>query len=126
MSKQKRDLIIRIALFTILGFLLLALVWDRLAKGGSDAAFAKVEELINQQHLNTEAQGMIHPEDVHAAIGSPSTKEDHGHYLLETFSWRRGNPFSTYFVNVIYTKRQGQWQLYIAFLNEVPVEDDLP
>ena len=82
--------------------------------------------LIDQQHINTEAQGMMNPSDVHAAIGSPSSSVDHDYYLLETFSWRRGNLFSTYYVMVVYTKRQDEWHLHNAFLNQSPPEDRLP
>ena len=126
MSKQT-VLIIRIALFGVLGLLLLALVWDRfLAKPGSEAAFTKVKELIDQQHLNTKEKGMMKPADVQAAIGTPSKTDDQGYYMMETYSWRRGNLFSSYYINVVYTKRQDEWHLHNVFQNQVPAEDRLP
>jgi hypothetical protein len=92
--------------------------WDYLvARPGYEQALEKVEPLLpvsdrgadDGQNPAPAAQKTATQEDVHAALNlAPAVTETAGSYLVERYSWRRGLPWLTYDLWIIYDDDAGR------------------
>lgn len=98
-------------LLVLCGILVVGLVaagWDYLvARPAYESTLKKVDELLP---LGPDGKATGKPrseqatqDEVHAAIGvAPTATDDVGMYLVERYSWRRGLPWATYDIWVVY------------------------
>jgi hypothetical protein len=122
--------------------------WDYLvARPGYEQALEKVEPLVpmSDSGAGEDADRQAAPKDatqkdVHAVLGvSPAVTEPAGSYLVERYSWRRGIPWLTYDLWVIYdddgvhtlrnaTSKRSEADLYYATARQpdAPAADPAP
>jgi len=100
---------LRIILFLILVTMIAALVYDwYVARPAADAAYATVEKLVTESAAKPADEGQATRDDVQKAIGKePSVELDKDWYFVEEYHWIRGLPWQSYYVTVIYNKKDG-------------------
>lgn len=114
---------LRPILLAVLVVLVVALVWDLFASSQAKKAYAELERRLDEQVGAAGEEGMNTFEDVRQLIGFSPEQEKNPAYTLETYRWRRGLPWQSYFISVVYTPRG---HLFAASLNEPPDEFSLP
>ena len=108
---------LRIVLLVILGVLVVSLAYDRWARNQCDQAYKRLGKLPRELAI---------AEDVQETIGrGPSGQmQDKGSYMLQTYSWRRGLPWDSYVLYVVYYKVDPP-RLKVFTKNEPPVMNDV-
>jgi len=116
----------RIVLFLVLGAMIAALVWERRARREAGEAAARLDDLMDcrktltapktiewlRQHDITEPPAVIGPNEVAKVIGHAATTDtpqkhgQRGEWFLETYRWRSGLPWTSYYLHVIYRPSQ--------------------
>jgi hypothetical protein len=119
-SGSSTRLVVLLLILLVVG---LAAGWDYLiARPGYEQALAKVEPLLpggdadDEEEAEVAGESPASPpfevstlEDVHAVLGlTPAVTESAGAYLVERYSWRRGIPWMTYDLWVIYDDDAGR------------------
>ncbi len=102
-----------------------AFAYDRLvAKPAVDQALAKIDELTETGYFEKTNQ------DVQEVVAKPPAKQwkpgGRQDVIVETYQWRRGLPFLTYDIHVVYAIIDGNNYFYRTVFGKSPVETDLP
>ncbi len=118
---------VRIALFALLGVLVIAIAYDYLyARPAVDKAYDKIAALNNDMNVSAGAK-VLKSDDIHAALGrQPTTVLKEDPFTIEVYQWRAGLPWRTYDYYVVYV---GQKELAFSthFKNErMPMENLAP
>ena len=115
-TSRVRQKILFIILFLAIG----ALVWEyKVAKPKSEEAWEAVTGMLNS-NFSSGGEVTNTNEDVANAIGkSPAETKPDEHQAIEIYKWRRGLPFRSYEIQVLYEKKSdGQLFLKNAMFNE--------
>jgi hypothetical protein len=116
-----------LVLIMLLG--LAALGYDYLlARPGADQAHQKMEEVHDQQKAAKADEKIATKEKMQEIAGkAPGTVEKKDNYLLETYYWRRGLPWYSYTVTVLYEKNpNGDLLAQQFWKNQLPKPEELP
>lgn len=107
---------LRMVLLLILALMIAALAWDwGMARPASEKAYQTISVMVEESAARPAEGGQASPADVQKAIGrEPTTTKDGGHYIVEEYHWIRGLPFKSYYVIVVYNKREGGTKYTLA------------
>ena len=110
-------IILIVVLLVMVGLLALD-VWNKRA---SNSAFEKIQAWVDGRKKAS-------PAEVHELIGrEPDTKMvQKAHYYEETYSWRRGRLFDTYYVTVLYAQENDEPVLHEVEKNKIPDGNSIP
>ena len=117
----------QIVLLIILALAVVALIWEfMVARPQSTAAWKAVSELLASNYA---AAGEVTNtnKEVQDAVGKAPSRvtSDEPNKAVEHYTWRRGLPFLSYSIRVIYDKKEdGRLLLNTASADTPPVEDD--
>ncbi len=116
---------LRKVLFGVLAIMLIALAYEY---GYVLPSYRRAETAIDNL-LDRQIQKDTTPtvKDVQAAMGKQPSGglEDKGHYFVEHYQWRRGLPWQTFNIYVIYDHADPP-QLYYATRPDAPTQSDVP
>jgi hypothetical protein len=127
---QKKQNPVRLLILLLLLLLVAsAYGYDRKIAGPACEEGQKIVlELLQQQQSQPGKVTASFAEVQQALAKKPSSRVDETYYAIETYSWRRGSVFQTYFIRVIYRKdKDGTFSVDgVTSPNEEPTEAQLP
>lgn len=130
-ASSPATLVLRIVLLVILALLIGAIFVDRKSGEESNAVYESVRDLSTSAGFE---QKMPNRDDVEKLVGFPPAGPpqpygEKGDKVYEEYHWRRGLPFLSNVLYVIYSKGKGpdnkdKLSLSTAHYNNLPAEDD--
>ena len=116
-APRKGGSTLRKVLFLIFFVMLGVLGYDLYARWVTARAYAKLEDWVEQDIYAS-------PEEVHELLGRKPDKGlvAKGDYYEETYSWRRGDLFRTFFVTVLYSKEDSK-PVLLQVAKDQPVDE---
>ena len=107
-------IVIMLVMFGLLGY-------DRYARAVSNQKYEEIKTWVEQSKSAT-------PEEVQKMMGRAPDNglEVQEHYWQETYSWRAGSLFKSYFITVFYESKDDKPVLYEFVFNQEPETNDIP
>ena len=128
-NRKQQNPVRQLILLLLLLLVASAYGYDRKIAGpGCEQGQMIVLELLQQQQSLPGKVTASFAEVQQALARKPSSRVDEKYYAIETYSWRRGSVFQTYFIRVIYRKdKDGTFSVDgVTSPNEEPTEAQLP
>ena len=128
-NQKEQNSVRQLILLLLLLLVASAYGYDRKIAGpGCERGQMIVLELLQEQQSQPGKVTASFAEVQQALARKPSSRVDEKYYAIETYSWRRGSVFQTYFIRVIYRKdKDGTFSVDgVTSPNEEPTEAQLP